>query len=412
MENAGKIPISPNYRDRLPGCPKIFGEKRGFLPETAFAKRRPTRLISPDFVPMRLLPAFLLFTLPLFAQKTDTTITLKAIAGLQYDQPRLAVRPGTRVTIILENYDDMAHNVVVTQPGARLEVVNLALKVPGEKNYVPETPLVLAATRIVLPGAVERLTFTPEKEGVYPYVCTYPGHGFVMFGTLYATNKPLPPLDRDPNMPPTVKQTAPVHAGHAAASPHPFPVQYPVLYRTFIAGSSPAAIVVSLSPTLSFCWDAGQCRLRFAWAGTVDNDEQWDGKGNKLSKATGPVFWREDSLNYPIRVGDAAKTPVVRYLGYRLAGRLPQFRYAVDGVEITETIRALPNEQGLIREFSTNRFLGKPLFFSVKNAPNVRYESSAGAFRNGLLKLPSGMMKFSVTMRKTTSSNPSLRAKK
>jgi azurin len=363
---------------------------------------------------MRLLPVFLLLALPVFAQRSDTTITLKAIAGLQYDQPRLAVRPGTRVTLLLENYDDMAHNVVVTQPGARLEVVNLALKVPAEKNYVPDTPLVLAATPVVIPGATARISFTLEKEGIYPYVCTYPGHGFVMFGALYATTKPLPPLDRDPNLPPTVKQPAAAHAGHSVGrpSPHPFPVEYPVLYRTFIAGSSPAAIVVSVSPTLSYCWDAGQCRLRFAWAGSLDMDPQWDGKGNKLSKVVGETFWREDSLNYPIRVGDAGVRPAVKFLGYRLLGRLPQFRFAVDGVEITETIRALPGETGLVREFSTIRFLGKPLFFSVKPAPGIRYESSAGAFRNGILKVPSGTVRFSVTMHKTTPPNASLRGAK
>lgn len=365
---------------------------------------------------MRLLPVLLLFALPLFAQRSDTTLVLKAIAGLQYDQPRLAVRPGTRVTLVLENYDDMAHNVVVTRPGARLEVVNLALKVSAEKNYVPDTPLVLAATKQVVPGAKETISFVLENEGVYPFVCTYPGHGFVMFGALYATTKPLPPPAHDPNLPPTLKpSTADAHAGHRAAkpSPHPFPVEYPVLYRTFIAGSSPAAIVVSLSPTLSYCWDAGQCRLRFAWAGGIDMDPQWDGKGNKLSKAVGEVFWREDSLNYPLRVGAPTHRPAVKFLGYRLAGRLPQFRYAVDGVEIVETIRALPGERGLVREFTTNRFLGKPLFFSVNNFPGVRWESSVGKFQNGLLKVPSGTVKFSVTMKRavgTPPGNPAARA--
>lgn len=361
---------------------------------------------------MRLLPAFLLLTLPLFAQRSDTTIVLKAIAGLQYDQPRLAVRPGTRVTLLLENYDDMAHNVVITRPGARLEVVNLALKVSAEKNYVPDTPLVLAATKQVIPGAKEAVSFVLEKEGIYPYVCTYPGHGFVMFGALYATTKPLPPLDRDPNMPPTMKQAADAHAGHHApesSGPHPFPVEYPVLYRTFIAGSSPAAIVVSLSPALSYCWDAGQSRLRFAWAGSLDMDPQWDGKGNKLSKAVGEVFWREDSLNYPLRVGAPDRRPAVKFLGYRLAGRLPQFRYALDGVEITETIRALPNKRGLVREFSTTRFLGKPLFFRVPTVSGIRYESSAGKFQNGILKVPSGTMKFSVTMLRTPPASASAR---
>ncbi|MCY7351497.1 MAG: hypothetical protein LH606_12670 [Cytophagaceae bacterium] len=344
---------------------------------------------------------FLLLASPLFAQKADTTITLKAIAGLQYDLPRLSVRPGTRVTILLENYDDMAHNVVVTRPGARLNVVNLALNVGSEKNYVPQTPLVLAATKIVIPGAAERITFTLEKEGIYPYVCTYPGHGFVMYGALYATTRALPPLDKDPNMPPTLKPSSGhIDHGMTSASPHPFAIEYPMLYRTFIAGASPAAIVVSLSPNLSYCWDAGQCRLRYAWAGGVDNDPQWDGKGNKLSKAVGPVFWREDSLNYPIRVGSPDKMPVVQYKGYRLLNRLPQFRYVVDGVEVTEIIRALPGGKGIVREFFTNKFLGKPIFFKTSPQKNSRYTSSIGAFKNGVLKVPTGTMKFSVTIQK------------
>lgn len=347
------------------------------------------------------LSVFLFLTLPLFAQKADTTITLKAIAGLQYDLPRLAVRPGTRVTILLENYDDMAHNVVITKPGARLTVVNEALKAGSEKNYVPETPLVLAASKVVLPGASARISFLVEKEGIYPYVCTYPGHGFVMYGALYATTKALPPLDKDPNMPPTIKQST-GHEGHTAtpASPHPFAVEYPMLYRTFMPGCSPAAIVVSLTPSLSYCWDAGQSRLRYAWAGGVDNDPQWEAKGNKLSKVVGEVFWREDSLNYPIRVGSPEKMPVVQYKGYRLLNRLPQFRYVVDGVEVSETIRALPADKGVVREFFTNKFLGKPLFFKVEPHKNIRYTSSAGAFKNGVLKVPTGTMKFSVTIQK------------
>lgn len=352
----------------------------------------------------RLLTCFFFLTSSLFAQKSDTTITLKAIAGLQYDLPRLSVRPGTRVTLLLENYDDMAHNVVVTQPGARLEVVNLALKVSSEKNYIPVTPLVLAATKQVIPGATEAISFTLEKEGIYPYVCTYPGHGFVMYGALYATTKPLPPLDRDPTMPPTVKQAAAAntHAGHAmpSASPHPFALEYPLLYRTFVPGASPAAIVVSLGPDLSYCWDAGQCRLRFAWAGGIDNDEQWDGKGNKLSKIVGPVFWREDSLNYPIRVGEATKIPAVRYLGYRLAGRMPQFRYAVDGLEITETIQSLGGNRGITRIFTFGSKLTKPVFFNVVPQASARYITTVGGYKTGLLRVPAGTRQFSVTIQK------------
>ncbi|RYF88203.1 MAG: hypothetical protein EOO03_08930 [Chitinophagaceae bacterium] len=46
----------------------------------------------------------------------DTTLTIRAIEGLKYDVPRFVVRPGTRVHLTLDNYDDMAHNLVVTLP--------------------------------------------------------------------------------------------------------------------------------------------------------------------------------------------------------------------------------------------------------------------------------------------------------
>lgn len=128
-----------------------------------------------------------------------------------------------------------------------------------------------------------------------------------MCGALYVTTKPLPPLAQDPNVPPTVQQNTDMnaHAGHTVAviSPRPFPLAYPLLYRTFMPGASPAAIVVNFDGNLSYCWGAAQCRLRYAWSGGfVDNLDQWTGNGSKLSKIVGEVFWR-DSTAHPIRVG-------------------------------------------------------------------------------------------------------------
>jgi putative heme-binding domain-containing protein len=61
-----------------------------------------------------------------------------------------------------------------TQPGAL------------ERHYVPATDKVLFATRLLQPRDAQRLPFTaPAKPGVYPYVCTYPGHWRRMYGALY-----------------------------------------------------------------------------------------------------------------------------------------------------------------------------------------------------------------------------------
>src|SRR5207245_2544733 len=45
---------------------------------------------------------------------------------------------------------------------------------------------VLVKSRLLQPRETQRLSFTaPLKPGVYPYVCTYPGHWRRMFGALY-----------------------------------------------------------------------------------------------------------------------------------------------------------------------------------------------------------------------------------
>ena len=56
-------------------------------------------------------------------------LTIKAIAGLDYDVKRFAVEPGVTVTIHFVNDDatDIPHNLIFTKPGKRLTVVNASL---------------------------------------------------------------------------------------------------------------------------------------------------------------------------------------------------------------------------------------------------------------------------------------------
>ncbi len=108
-----------------------------------------------------------------------------------YDKERIAVRAGKPVEIHLENNDLMPHNLVVLQPGSLEEIGNLAENTatqPGalERNYIPVSPKILFATRLVQPHEIQKLAFTaPTKPGVYPYVCTYPGHWRRMYGAMY-----------------------------------------------------------------------------------------------------------------------------------------------------------------------------------------------------------------------------------
>jgi putative heme-binding domain-containing protein len=85
----------------------------------------------------------------------------------------------------------MPHNLVFIQPGSLEEVGDLAEKTGNDpkamlRNYVPVSGKVLKASTLLQPRQTERIAWTaPAKPGVYPYVCTFPGHWRRMHGALY-----------------------------------------------------------------------------------------------------------------------------------------------------------------------------------------------------------------------------------
>src|SRR5690606_12611915 len=120
---------------------------------------------------------------------------------------------------------------------------------------------------VISPGEKHAVSFVaPTETGAYPYVCTYPGHGLLMYGVMYVTTEEMPPLETDPNVPKTHRDDASGHAGHVSmqrldSKPTPY------LYRTFIDDIGPAAIAVRLTTNFSYAWDAVECRFRYAWEG-------------------------------------------------------------------------------------------------------------------------------------------------
>jgi putative heme-binding domain-containing protein len=108
-----------------------------------------------------------------------------------YDQDRLVMQAGKPVEILFDNPDLMPHNLVFVVPGALVEVGELAEKTGNDstaldREYVPVSDKILSASRLLQPRQKLRMAFTPpNKPGVYPYVCTYPGHWRRMYGALY-----------------------------------------------------------------------------------------------------------------------------------------------------------------------------------------------------------------------------------
>ncbi len=108
-----------------------------------------------------------------------------------FDKDRIAAQAGKPVEIVFENGDIMPHNFVVTVPGALEEIGLLgesSSTAPGalERNYVPRSNKILVASKLLAPRDSQKISFTaPGKPGVYPYVCTYPGHWRRMYGAFY-----------------------------------------------------------------------------------------------------------------------------------------------------------------------------------------------------------------------------------
>jgi glucose/arabinose dehydrogenase/azurin len=113
---------------------------------------------------------------------------------MRYDTPRLVVQAGKPFEIRFENVDFMPHNLVIVRPGARERVGLASAKMKPDqldsegRAFIPESPDILAATRLIEPRQKTALKMTaPSEVGDYEYFCTYPGHYMIMWGQLIVT---------------------------------------------------------------------------------------------------------------------------------------------------------------------------------------------------------------------------------
>lgn len=127
---------------------------------------------------------------------------------MRFDVPRLVVEAGKDFQVTVENGDFMPHNLVIVRPGTRENVVAAALLLkPDQRDskgraYVPEGADVWGATRLLDAEQREVLKLkAPEQEGVHEFVCTFPGHGQVMYGQLVVTKDVDAYLARNPSAP-------------------------------------------------------------------------------------------------------------------------------------------------------------------------------------------------------------------
>lgn len=333
------------------------------------------------------------------------TIEIKAIPGLQYDRVRFAVQPGQRVAFTLTNASSLAHNLLITKPGKRIAVVKAANRMQNgsERDYVPRSEAVLHVIPVIDPGESDTLTFTaPKEEGVYPYVCTFPGHGFVMYGAVYVSadgEAAMPPLPEDSHVPPDSLRAD----AEGDTSPHPYPMDPPVMSRTFMPESSPASIAVGLKGGISYCFDTAPLMLRYAWSGGfVDNSEVFKGHvANQQATLEGEVFYRTESPR-ALRMGSGGASGRGEFRGYRMVEGRPQYRYTIDGTEVRERITPIPDGPGLRRTFRLDE-VNRPVRYVRDSGAGVAVRASMGRWRADTLHLrPEEARQFTITITDTT----------
>jgi azurin len=328
--------------------------------------------------------------------KNVSKVSITVLPNLvKFDVTRFDVTAGAEVELDFSNPCVLPHNLVLVQPEAEAALTAAvgAMGLEGmEKQFVPEVPGIVAATKLLQPGNKEKLRFkAPEAPGEYPYVCTFPGHWFTMRGvmrvlkagqklsgtlktTVAATQ--VPDALRDSGMkhkplgtfekPYVMRSFVPdpgldsaVFANHSRAKPA---VRYdpntrqdilekkkdPATGQTIevpaVVPTQPGiagAIAVNHGKEFSYVWDSTECRLMYAWrGGFLDMNWYWGkepGSGRPkiyIPKLMGAMVYRASGRSPT--AGRVDEVP--RFGGYQMVQNRPEFWYQIGASTIREQI--------------------------------------------------------------------------
>jgi len=140
------------------------------------------------------------------APAAETAEVTKVIIGvvpavMQYDKKAFSVKAGAKVSILFTNKAcPLQHNLIIVKPGTDAKFGAAADKMiiadaagALAKLYVPDdaeskAAIIAASAKLIGTGQNEVISFTaPTEPGEYPYLCTFPGHRFLMKGVMTVT---------------------------------------------------------------------------------------------------------------------------------------------------------------------------------------------------------------------------------
>lgn len=111
---------------------------------------------------------------------------------MRFSVTDFAVNAGDSVTVTLRNVgglpkETFGHNFVLLQQTADVDAFLTAAIAAKATAHIPADRQgdVIAHTRLLGPGEEDTITFVaPTEPGTYTYVCSFPGHGAMMRGTM------------------------------------------------------------------------------------------------------------------------------------------------------------------------------------------------------------------------------------
>ncbi len=119
-----------------------------------------------------------------FSQGTQVVEIATKGDTLNYDRDTLSVNAARDVTVKFHNSAaSLQHNWVLVQPGSKDAIATAGIEAGEHNSWLPPgDPRVIAYIDLLDGGDTGETSFKAPPEGVYQYVCTFPGHNFTMYG--------------------------------------------------------------------------------------------------------------------------------------------------------------------------------------------------------------------------------------
>ena len=123
---------------------------------------------------------------------SSQTWTVEGNDQMQFNINLIRVKAGEPVEITVKNVgsmpkESMGHNLVILKPGIDIPTFGSEASAAADNEYIPKSSLtsIVAHSKLLGPGESDKISVTLEK-GVYPFICSFPGHFGIMQGKIVA----------------------------------------------------------------------------------------------------------------------------------------------------------------------------------------------------------------------------------